>query len=167
MKATVVYGCPCSGKSTYVRSNAAPNDIIYDFDALLRAVTTITIHTPNKCAARRPVYKLRRQLVYACRNETEIDTFWMLCRWPTEDMLDDLSGIETEFHLVEATKEECLQRLHADESRPDKEAWEKIITDWFDKHGAETYVPKSLGFDSKRASDALALEKLRFGGWPK
>ena len=162
MKAIVVYGCPCSGKSTYVRENAAANDIIYDFDSLLRAVTTITTHIPDECATRWPVFKLRRALVNASKDESGIGTFWMMCRWPSDAVLSDLVGVETEFHLIDATKSECLQRLQDDDMRPDKEAWSKIIEAWFEAHGGEVYTQKTSSFDVKQARNMLDLEKLRY-----
>jgi hypothetical protein len=37
---TVVTGPPCSGKSTYIRENAAVDDIVIDLDVLALALTT-------------------------------------------------------------------------------------------------------------------------------
>lgn len=34
MKVKLVYGCPCSGKTTYCLANAGKDDLIYDFDRL-------------------------------------------------------------------------------------------------------------------------------------
>lgn len=36
---TVIAGPPCAGKSTYVRDNAQPGDIVVDFDRLTNALT--------------------------------------------------------------------------------------------------------------------------------
>ena len=36
----IVYGPPCSGKSTYAREHMGENDVVYDYDRLIRAMTT-------------------------------------------------------------------------------------------------------------------------------
>ena len=159
MKAVIVYGCPCSGKSTYVRENASERDVIYDFDALLRAVSTIAVHTPDEVAARWPVFKLRRALISACKDEAGIETLYILCRWPSDRLAEELRDIATEYHLVEATREECKERLAKDDMRPDKSAWTDIIDAWFDAHEGQAYAPeKSMHMQRLR----LELEKIRF-----
>ena len=35
VKVKIVYGAPCSGKSTYVRERAGRNDLIFDYDKLI------------------------------------------------------------------------------------------------------------------------------------
>lgn len=41
---TVVTGAPCSGKTTHVRENAAPGDVIIDFDQLAKALGSPVEH---------------------------------------------------------------------------------------------------------------------------
>lgn len=41
---TVVTGPPCSGKSTYARSHAAPSDVILDFDVLAQSLGSANSH---------------------------------------------------------------------------------------------------------------------------
>ena len=63
MKAKIVYGCPCSGKSTYIRGHAGDNDIIYDFDALRLAMTTRTQHLTERHIADLLILDLRKAIV--------------------------------------------------------------------------------------------------------
>ena len=159
MKVLIIYGCPCSGKSTYVRSIASERDIIYDFDALLRALTTITVCTPDGVPARWPVFKLRKALISACKEEAAVDTLYILCCWPNDGLLEELNGIATDFRLIEATRAECREHLANDDMRPDKEAWSAIIDAWFDAHDGQVYTPGERSEKQCR----LALEKIRFG----
>lgn len=48
MVVKVIYGCPCSGKSTYVSEHAEQNDIIFDYDAILCAITTRNKHLTER-----------------------------------------------------------------------------------------------------------------------
>ena len=36
----IVYGPPCSGKSTYARERMGKDDVVYDYDRLIKAMTT-------------------------------------------------------------------------------------------------------------------------------
>ena len=36
----IVYGPPCSGKTTFVQNNAGPNDLIVDMDSIYQMITT-------------------------------------------------------------------------------------------------------------------------------
>jgi hypothetical protein len=46
---TVVTGPPCGGKTTYVESNAAPNDIVIDMDRIALALTTKDVQEYEYC----------------------------------------------------------------------------------------------------------------------
>ncbi len=147
MKAKIVYGCPCSGKSTYVREHVGDSDLIYDYDALIQACTNRTVHTADRHVGHFVVLGLRWSMVNKAREEGTIDTLWMQCRWPTDTIYKILEEIDTEEIFIKATKEECYDRLDKDESRPDKEAWRNVIDDWFDEHDESTmnsFVPYEI-----------------------
>lgn len=135
MKAKLVYGCPCSGKSTYVREHAGERDLIYDYDALVLAATTRTEHLTDRHPAHFAILNLREAMSDAVKNEEGIDCLWMQCRWPTDKIHAILDGLDTEEIFVEATKAECYERLMQDETRPDKDAWKAVIDAWFTEHG--------------------------------
>jgi uncharacterized protein len=44
---TVIIGAPCSGKSTYAREHAKPNDVIIDFDAMAQCFGSNVDHGHN------------------------------------------------------------------------------------------------------------------------
>ena len=134
MKAKIVYGCPCSGKSTYTREHAGEADIIYDYDALVLAMTTRDKLLVDRHAAHFLILGLRKAIVDSAKEE-RINCVWLQCRWPTEVIKEILADVDTEEIFVEATKEECYERLEADDKRPDKDAWRKVIDDWFLEHG--------------------------------
>ena len=135
MKAMVVYGCPCAGKSTYVINNAGDNDVIYDYDAILLASTTRKKHLVDRHAAHFVVLSLRKALVDSAKNEKAIDRLWLICSWPTDMIKELLDGVDSEEIFIDATKEECYARLEADDTRPDKSAWRSLIDEWFLEHG--------------------------------
>ena len=135
MHVKVVYGCPCSGKSTYVINHAGENDIIYDYDAMLQATTTRKKQLVARHAAHFAVLNLRKALVDNAKNEKAINCIWFLCNWPTDTVREILEGLDTEDIFIEATEDECYARLEADDTRPDKAEWKMLIRDWFIEHG--------------------------------
>ena len=135
MHVKVVYGCPCSGKSTYVINHAGENDIIYDYDAMLQATTTRKKQLVARHAAHFAVLNLRKSLVDNAKNEKAINCIWLLCNWPTDTVREILDGLDTEDIFIEATEDECYARLEADDTRPDKAEWKMLIRDWFIEHG--------------------------------
>ena len=135
MKAMVVYGCPCAGKSTYVINHAGDNDVIYDYDAILLASTTRKKHLVDRHAAHFVILNLRKSIVDNAKTERAIDRIWLLCRWPTDTIKEILDGVDSEEIFIEATKEECYARLEADDTRPDKDQWRALIDEWFNTYG--------------------------------
>src|SRR5699024_6529620 len=47
MKIVVVYGAPMSGQTTYVRNAITENDLVFDYDALSHAITSIKYQQHN------------------------------------------------------------------------------------------------------------------------
>ena len=112
MKAVVVYGCPCSGKSTYISEHAGDADIIYDYDAMLLASTPREHHLTQRHAGAGSQQRLSfgKNSSYRCRKLQEV--------------------------FINATKEECYDRLMQDDRRPDKDEWKAVIDVWFQEHGS-------------------------------
>ena len=137
----VVYGCPCSGKSTFIRENAGENDLIYDYDDLLLAATTRTKHLTDRHPAHYTILSLRKQMIDEARDGGRIETLWLQCGWPTDTVRKMLDGIDSEDVFIRATKQQCYERLDGDETRPDKDEWRAVIDSWFaehEEHGKES-----------------------------
>ena len=134
MKAKIVYGAPCSGKTTYVRDNAGNSDFVFDYDRLLCATTDRTMHIAEKHALHWLILDLRKVFVESAKSAGNVDVFWMVCTWSTDYIKGLFEGIDTEEIFIEATKKECYDRLDDDESRPDKAEWRLVIDKWFDEH---------------------------------
>ena len=136
MKAVVVYGCPCSGKSTYIREHAGDADIIYDYDAMLLASTTREHHLTQRHAGHWVLMNIREAMINNAVRDRNIDALWIQCRWLTDNLKEMLEGVDTEEVFISATKEECYDRLMQDDRRPDKDEWKAVIDVWFQEHGS-------------------------------
>lgn len=136
----LVYGSPCSGKTTWVNDNALHDDLIVDIDRLWDAVCNDGRYNKTNGNSGRPhrlkanVFGVRDCLFDQIRIRKGMwRNAFIIGGYPlrTErDRICDLLRAEPIF--IEATKEECLKR--AENERP--EQWKGYIEAWF-----AAYVP--------------------------
>ena len=131
----LVYGCPCSGKSTYVREHMSDKDILYAGDEITAAITTKKLHTTDHHAAGWFIVNLRERFVEDAAKYDSIEKLWFQCHWPTDRVREILKDCDVEEVFIHATKEECYEHLAADDTRPDKDEWKAVIDAWFEEHG--------------------------------
>lgn len=136
MKIVVVYGSPCSGKSTYVHKKMGSGDVVYDYDSILAAITTNDVHSTGKSEAHDIVLNLRDSFIKKTQQKEASGIAYVITQYPT-DHLKKILPDNTEYILIESTQKDCLQRLKNDDTRQDKEGWAEIINRWFSAHGKE------------------------------
>lgn len=139
-KVVVVTGPPCSGKSTYVQNTMSENDVVYDFDKIMQAITVKNEHTTESLAGGEIAAGLRWSLLNKAVKSKNIETVYVIAREPFEYLKKFIKtlGVEAEYKEMNTSKEECLKRLKGDSSRPDKEAWRKVIEEYFVKKEGDT-----------------------------
>lgn len=137
-KVFLVYGSPCSGKTSYVDENAHGDDLILDVDRLWDAVCNDGRYNKKQGKSQRP-HRIRTN-VFILR-DTMLDMIktrkgkwrnaWVIGGYPlrTErDRLCQLLGAEPIY--CEATMDECLERC--EQERPQE--WKDFILKWFDEY---------------------------------
>ena len=132
----IVYGAPLSGKTTYVRQNIEPGDLVVDLDAIRSAISFQPVYcSPTPLS--RIAFAVRDFLYDQIRIRSgEWQTAWIIAGLPRKDERDRLaSRLGASLVLIESTEEECLSRLYAaDDGRyPD---WIPYIEQWF-----RDYIP--------------------------
>lgn len=124
----IITGAPCSGKSTYVREHAAPDDVRIDFDAMATALGSSTPHG-SKGRVRGATFAARKAAIYwLLANDTPDSDSWIIHSSPADWQKAAYTDAGAEFVEMTTDLETCLARAEADE-RPDGEA-EKIRA-WF------------------------------------
>ncbi len=126
----LVYGAPCSGKSTWVHQNANADDLILDIDRLWEAVSfSDKYHKPNRLKAN--VFALRDELLDQIKLRRGMwRNAFVIGGYPLRtdrDRLCDLLGAQPVF--IDEKKEVCVYRCKND-------AWKKYVEDWF-----EDFIP--------------------------
>ena len=122
----LVYGAPCSGKSTWVESVANDDDLILDVDKLWEAVSmSDRYHKPNRLKAN--VFGLRDCIIDQIRTRTGMwRNAFVIGGYPLasdRDRLCDLLRARPIY--IEASEKECFERAKT-------EAWKDYVVEWFD-----------------------------------
>lgn len=134
-KVYLVYGPPCSGKTSYVEENANDDDLILDIDRLWGAVCKAgRDHTHGR--GKRPkriannVFRLRDAMIDMIRTRTgKWRVAWVIGGYPLRSDRDRLCDLlRAEPIYCEATLDECLARC--EKERP--EEWRDYVLRWFE-----------------------------------
>ena len=125
----IVYGSPCSGKTSFVNEVANGDDLIVDIDRLWDAVSKDGRQNKSK-RLKANVFGLRDCLIDQIRTRSGMwRNAYIIGGYPLRsdrDRLCTLLNAKTIF--IDATKEECLAR--AEKERP--EEWKEFISEWFE-----------------------------------
>ena len=108
----VVWGAPCSGKSTYVREQAGPDDLIVDLDLIYSSLSLSPLHVHPK-SVQAIAFGVRNFLLDQVRTRTgKWSTAWVIGAYPLAGERQALlSRLRADDIYIPATKEECLERL--------------------------------------------------------
>lgn len=115
-KVFVVHGPPASGKTSYVMEKKGDNDVIFDFDKVMSALSGLPPHQKNDnlisyCT------DIRTLIIDKALRNPKVDKTWIIATNVSDDLKGKLSDIPVEYVQVDATKEECLKRIEEDPER--------------------------------------------------
>lgn len=124
-KVYLVYGSPCSGKSSWVKQAALPDDLILDIDSIWESIcNSDRYHKPNRLKAN--VFGIRDCIIDQIRTRTgNWRNAFIVGGYPLRsdrDRLCDLLRAEPIF--IDESFEVCMSRAMTDE-------WKEYVADWF------------------------------------
>lgn len=131
----LVYGAPLSGKSTWVRDNMQRGDLVVDMDGIWQAVSGLQRYEKPD-SLKSVVFRIHDELCDLVRTRAgKWRTAFVIAGAPR---LADRQRLMTRVGaddalLIEATQDECIERLEADGERP-HEQWKDYIIDWFERY---------------------------------
>ena len=124
----LVYGSPCSGKSTWVNEVASEDDLILDLDSIWECVCkTDKYHKPKRLKAN--VFGIRDCILDQIKTRTGMwRNAFIVGGYPLRTDRDRLCNLlRAKLIFIDTPKEDCLARAATDE-------WKKFIEDWFDSY---------------------------------
>jgi hypothetical protein len=112
----LVCGAPGSGKSTYARDHARPEDTIIDFDDIRQDIGASRYDNDPNILKR--VFKRRDELIRSLADR-RIGAAWLVVMAPTTAERNAWARAlgNTTIHYINATPDECKQRIAADPMR--------------------------------------------------
>lgn len=125
----VVYGPPCSGKTTYVADNAKSGDTVIDLDSIARGLgSPVRWMDPDPWLA-----DAQDEVERLIDNIDPAVTTWLIRSLPRQDQRDDLADRlpGAEFVLIDPGEKTCLARAKRD-GRPSGTT--KAIRLWYWRH---------------------------------
>lgn len=124
----IVYGSPCSGKSTWVNDVAYDDDLIVDMDMIWECICkSDRYNKPNRLKTN--AFGIRDTLIdmIKCRRGMWRNAY-VIGTYPLASDRERLAGLlGAELIYIEATREECLDRCVNDE-------WKNYVNDWWEDY---------------------------------
>lgn len=149
MKTYVVHGPPLSGKSTYVQRQKGPNDLVFDFDLVMAALTGLPVHQHNEHLVSY-VVDIRGLIIARLKSEENLDNAWIIATRVTPRLKHSLEGLDVEYIELQVDIETAKERLHQDPDGRDIKVWEQVIDRHFGVVGEERRFYKTAEWKRKR-----------------
>lgn len=136
-KVYIVWGSPCSGKTTYVNGIKGNSDIVVDMDAIWQCITGREKYfKPN--ALKTNAFILRDCMFDMVKTRTgKWENAYIVSGLPLKGERERLAmTLGAEYIHVDTPKDICLERLASDSERSpeQKREWIAYIDDWWDKY---------------------------------
>lgn len=154
----VVYGAPGSGKSEYVWAKKRDDDVVFDFDRIMSAISGLPYRQHNKrlisyCTDIRAL--ILKKALYGNDNTT-----WIITTRVNDDLADSLGDIPVEYIEMEATKDECLKRVNeSPEWQPVIEEIKQVIDEYFSDREEQRSADTRAGVERRYLGNFSQTEK--------
>ena len=129
----IIYGPPLAGKTTWVRENKGPNDLVIDIDSLWEAVSGKRYIKPGRLKS--VVFRMRDDLLEMVKYRFgKWSSAYIIGGYASAGQRERLAQeLGARLVFIEASQDECLTRLANDTER-DAEEWSKYIFEWFETY---------------------------------
>lgn len=154
----VVYGAPGSGKSEYVWAKKRDDDVVFDFDRIMSAISGLPYRQHNKrlisyCTDIRSL--ILKKALYGNDNTT-----WIITTRVNDDLAESLGDIPVEYIEMESTKDECLKRVNeSPEWQPVIEEIKQVIDEYFSDREEQRSADTRAGVERRYLGNFSHTEK--------
>lgn len=129
----IVYGAPCSGKSTTVRELMNSEDIVWDFDSIRKAVAESRYGEAE--GAKDLIFQLRKTFFQFVKDRAgKWENAYIIGGYPSRSERENLAReLRATLLFVDTEQEDCLRRLESDEERKtERDRFIFYIKEWFE-----------------------------------
>lgn len=142
----VIWGAPCSGKTTYVREHAVAGDVICDYDALYQAISGLKSKERIDGWIKNFMDGLINKFYDLVDFYPQLDA-WIITASRDRKKVESLvNRFEAELVELEVSREEAHKRCDEDQ-RPAE--WHEFIDRWFDATGKGYDVMETKSFNTE------------------
>nr|DAK09812.1 MAG TPA: HNH endonuclease [Caudoviricetes sp.] len=134
-KVYLVYGAPCSGKTSYVNQVATRYDLIVDLDRIHKSICICDMYDKPE-STKKLSWDIRDLLLDAIKvRKGEWENAYVIGTYPKRSERERLiTELGAEPIYIESTKEECINRVQSSDERV---AVKEEVIKWIEKYFAE------------------------------
>lgn len=158
-KVFVVYGAPCSGKTTYVREHASPEDLVIDVDCIEQAISVNRLYADNPKPVVATALYIRDTLLSLVQSGTCTNPrVWIIGGYPRRATRVKLyKELKAEPVFIDTDIETCLER-----AKDKRKGYQDIVKQWFERYEEDSYLMDLYADkESKKFYDSSAWRKKR------
>lgn len=127
-KRVVVAGPPGAGKTTYVNSRKNPGDIVWDYDAIMSAITGLPIHEKTM-AAHTVVHAMREAFMRTIR--TVDADIWIISSAATVKERAEFERLGMKIATLATEESVCLDQI---KGRDNYDDFALSVARWWDRY---------------------------------
>jgi hypothetical protein len=136
----IVYGAPCSGKTTWVHENATPDDLVVDLDSIWQMIS-INERYDKPAALKHVVFEMRDKMYDIIRYRSgKWHSAFIITGGAMKGDRDRLAqrvGAD-DLIFIDTDQSVCLDRMHTKGlSSAQMDDWKKFIIDWFERYQSD------------------------------
>ena len=144
----LVYGAPLSGKSTFVKQQLKDNDLVFDYDDVMRSLTGLTYQSHNE-NVQPIVLDIRTLIINHIKDNHTLDNVYIITTFISNDLEQQLNGLSVEKIRMDTDFLTCIERL-ADSEREHKAEVRFVILDWFNEYYNKGIVNEQYGTERNK-----------------
>lgn len=145
----VVHGSPLSGKSTYVKKHVGDNDIVFDYDKIMKALTLQEEHVHNDNLMDY-ILEIRSLVIAKLKSEEKIDNAYIIITKLTDEFKESLTGLNPKYIHLKINANTARLRLKNSAGNRDIKEWNKAIDRYFMGTEDTSGFHKSTAWERKR-----------------
>lgn len=144
----LVYGAPLSGKSTFVKQQLKDNDLVFDYDDIMRSLTGLTYQSHNE-NVQPIVIGIRELIINHIKDNHALDNVYIITTFISNTLEQQLNSLSVEKIRMDTDFLTCIERLD-DSSRENKGDVRFVIVDWFNEYYNKGVVNEQYGTERNK-----------------